>query len=196
MLIYIMHLNALCSYSCQRAKWIWIMFFPFENISLIWKCNPYRWKATKFELCSALIDHWAVRVLSYCKFWIYWVGVNTKFTIWQPYCKFCIYTHPVNSKFTIWQFCHTYSDLTKYLYISKMHFSTQIWVFYRKKIMFYGNIHTREIMSTCEINDKSYVDKCVIYELFILHVGRQKCIFLGGGVRSMPLYFRANNISY
>ena len=21
--------------------------------------------------------------LSYCKFWIYWVGVNTKFTIWQ-----------------------------------------------------------------------------------------------------------------
>ena len=37
--------------------------------------------------------------LSYCKFWIYWVGVNTKFTIWQ----YCIYTHPVNSKFTIWQ---------------------------------------------------------------------------------------------
>ena len=23
--------------------------------------------------------------LSYCRFWIYWVGVNTKFTIWQPY---------------------------------------------------------------------------------------------------------------
>ena len=22
-------------------------------------------------------------VLSYCKYWIYWVGVNTKFTIWQ-----------------------------------------------------------------------------------------------------------------
>ena len=21
--------------------------------------------------------------MSYCKFWIYWVGVNTKFTIWQ-----------------------------------------------------------------------------------------------------------------
>ena len=33
-------------------------------------------------------------LLSYCKFWIYWVGVNTKFTIWQQlsYCKFCIYT--------------------------------------------------------------------------------------------------------
>ena len=43
--------------------------------------------------------------MSYCNFWIYWVGVNTKFTIWQQlsYCKFCIYTHPVNSKFTIWQ---------------------------------------------------------------------------------------------
>ena len=26
------------------------------------------------------IDHISV---SYCKFWIYWVGVNTKFTIWQ-----------------------------------------------------------------------------------------------------------------
>ena len=36
---------------------------------------------------------------SYCKFWIYWLGVNTKFTS----CKFFIYTHPVNSKFTIWQ---------------------------------------------------------------------------------------------
>ena len=34
--------------------------------------------------------------MSYCKFWTYWVGVNTKL------CKFCIYTHPVNSKFTIW----------------------------------------------------------------------------------------------
>ena len=22
-------------------------------------------------------------LVSYCKFWIYWVGVNTKFTIWQ-----------------------------------------------------------------------------------------------------------------
>ena len=36
--------------------------------------------------------------LSCCKFWISWVGVNTKFTTWQ----LCIYTHPVNSKFTTW----------------------------------------------------------------------------------------------
>ena len=42
--------------------------------------------------------------MSCCKFWIYWVGVNTKFTTWQQSCcKFCIYTHPVNSKFTTWQ---------------------------------------------------------------------------------------------
>ena len=44
----------------------------------------------------------------YCKFWIYWVGVNTKFTIWQQilsplYCKFWIYWVGVNTKFTIWQ---------------------------------------------------------------------------------------------
>lgn len=57
--------------------------------------------------------------------------------------------------------------------------------------MFYGNIHTREIMSTCEINDKSYVDKCVIYELFILHVGRQKCIFLGGGGQKYATIFQS-----
>ena len=35
----------------------------------------------------------------YCRFWIYWVGVNTTFTIWQS-CH--INTYPVNSKFTIW----------------------------------------------------------------------------------------------
>ena len=29
-------------------------------------------------------------VVSYCRYRIYWVGVNTK------YCKFCIYAHSVN----------------------------------------------------------------------------------------------------
>ena len=28
-------------------------------------------------------DPWPRLQLSYCTFWIYWVGVNTKFTIWQ-----------------------------------------------------------------------------------------------------------------
>ena len=36
-------------------------------------------------------------VMSYFKFNIYWVGVNTKFTQ-LSYCKFCIYTYPVKIK--------------------------------------------------------------------------------------------------
>ena len=34
---------------------------------------------------SIVRDGWYFTLgpMSYCKFWIYWVGVNTKFTIWQ-----------------------------------------------------------------------------------------------------------------
>ena len=33
---------------------------PLEKISLIWKCYHYRWRATNFDLCSALmaIEQW------------------------------------------------------------------------------------------------------------------------------------------
>ena len=44
--------------------------------------------------------------LSYCKFWIYWVGVNTKFTNDNlSYCNF-FYLHPP-SKFEIYNTCIT-----------------------------------------------------------------------------------------
>ena len=35
-----------------------------------------------------------------CKFWIYWVDVNTKFT--TDNLQICIYAHTVNSKFKTW----------------------------------------------------------------------------------------------
>ena len=39
-----------------------------------------------------------------CKFWIYWVCANTKFTnMTTNYCKFCNLHPSSNSKFTIWQ---------------------------------------------------------------------------------------------
>ena len=68
--------------------------------------------------------------LSYCKFWIYWVGVNTKLSC----CKFCIYTHPVNSKFTIWQ--RRNLKIWRFLNISRMQKSFLILIFY---IKFFGN---------------------------------------------------------
>ena len=39
-------------------------------------------------------------VMSCCKFHIYWVGVNTKFTM-LSYCKICVYTYPVKIKINI-----------------------------------------------------------------------------------------------
>ena len=64
--------------------------------------------------------------LSYCEFWIYLVGVNTK--IYKlSYRKFCIYTNLVNSKFTIWQhntlvdcLCQGHHQIDRYLPM-KMH---------------------------------------------------------------------------
>ena len=60
-----------------------------------------------FLSCTTLVCARFMIQVSFGKFWIYWVGVNTKFTIWGVnskftiwHCKFCIYTHPVNSKFT------------------------------------------------------------------------------------------------
>ena len=57
----------------------------------------------KFVLYSAITFVARIRisfntdVMSYFKFNIYWVGVNTKFTK-LSYCKFCIYTYPVKIK--------------------------------------------------------------------------------------------------
>ena len=51
----------------------------------------HEWMLDSFKLFYP-IPH---SLVSYRKFWIYWVDVRC-------HCKFCIYTHPSNSKFTIW----------------------------------------------------------------------------------------------
>ena len=68
-------------------KWI-------ENWWKLYKLK-YKWVNNYFSKYNT--TDLSIRVMSYCKFWIYWVGVNTKFVILQ----ICIYTHPVNSKFTM-----------------------------------------------------------------------------------------------
>ena len=40
--------------------YVWKIFIPFEKCSLIWTRNHYRWRAAKFDLCSArmFIEQW------------------------------------------------------------------------------------------------------------------------------------------
>ena len=62
--------NALCV--CQHVVNMFLFMSKMHmlacdlfnvHFSVMWRCYHYRWKAAKFELWSALIDHWAVRVL-------------------------------------------------------------------------------------------------------------------------------------
>ena len=64
-----------------------IFIAPPEKFSLIRSRHQFWWRISEG--------------LSRCKFWIYLVDVNTRFTAWQR--KFCVYTHQVFSKFTTWQ---------------------------------------------------------------------------------------------
>ena len=47
--------------------------------------------------CSKIIIIWRmfIELVSYCKFWIYWVGVNTQFTVWHL---------PVHTSKKYWKF--------------------------------------------------------------------------------------------
>ena len=83
-----------CTYFYNAA---WVVFFIFHQ-EFSYKCNIglsyLAWFTETQHYCSRGISVRRCRgLLSYCKFWIYWVGVNTKFTIWQlhPPSKFKIY---------------------------------------------------------------------------------------------------------
>ena len=55
-------------------------------IFLIILCSKY------FEVYICINNYISFVILSYYKFWIFWMGVNTKFTIWE--------LHIVNFVFT------------------------------------------------------------------------------------------------
>ena len=57
------------------------------------KCaqSLYMYASYEQQFVFAIIKLGQIYLLSCCKFWIYWVGVNTKFTIWQLSSKFKIY---------------------------------------------------------------------------------------------------------
>ena len=40
---------------------VWVYFVPLENFSLIWRCKHYRWRATNFHVCTALmtVEQWS-----------------------------------------------------------------------------------------------------------------------------------------
>ena len=42
------------------ALFVWEFIVPLENFSLIWRFHHFRWRATNFDLCSALmvIERW------------------------------------------------------------------------------------------------------------------------------------------
>lgn len=85
-------------------------------ITTVWKLASYFWnQSNKFSLIHSYdtrkkitcrvtknINENFFRTLSCCKFWIYWVGVNTKFTSCHV-VLYCIYCHLINSKFITWQ---------------------------------------------------------------------------------------------
>ena len=83
--------NSKCNYSKQYKRYL-LKALP-KYMYLKCKEKP---KCTSTSIEDIATDE--KRGVSYCKFWIYWVSVNAKFT---SCCH--IYTHPANSKFTIWQ---------------------------------------------------------------------------------------------
>lgn len=84
---------------------------PFSHMNVQDMCNRnilvlFGQRSETPRMSSDSTKLWEPYVLLWCKFWIYWVGVNTKKTnnmSCHINCKCCIYYHPVSSKFTTWQ---------------------------------------------------------------------------------------------
>ena len=54
-----------------------------DEINLILYCKLVKINLEIFLYQMTRLSDPGRKVKSYCKFWIYWVGVNTKFTIWH-----------------------------------------------------------------------------------------------------------------
>ena len=64
-----------------------IATFGKDFCNILGCINPFFWGGGSNNSFETML-------MSYCKFWIYWVDVNTKFTIWQVVILQIFYLHP------------------------------------------------------------------------------------------------------